>query len=106
MQHAAGCRHDPWLAGDEAAVVERWLVVGCHGAGRSADAAADRRLVASGAVPAAGVAVKLGVSGKLQVHTVSGGHAAAFYTLRTFVTKRIVVHLTNTSQSSLHLRMT
>ena len=63
--------------GDEAATVERWLVVGCHGAGRSVEAAADRRLVASGAVPAAGVAVQLGVSGKLQVHTVSGPHGAA-----------------------------
>ena len=90
-------------AGDEAVVVERWLVVGCHGAGRSADAAADRRLVASGAVPAAGVAVELGVSGKLQVHTVSGVHGAAFAFLVHAVVDVVVVRQFNVRQSLQHL---
>lgn len=68
-----------WYAGDEAAVQQQWLVAGCVGAGRSAEAAADARLAAQHAVPAAGVAVRLlSQRGRLEVEPAPGATSSHY----------------------------
>ncbi len=58
---------------------QQWLVAGCVGAGRSAEAAADARLAAQHAVPAAGVAVRLlSQRGRLKVEPAPGATSSHY----------------------------